>query len=269
MDRKVQTRLTEETRLATCSLVPFCPRPTALQGGRAFPPASRGRCGQGRRSVGGGRGRGLSRSSGRLRDLKPGRRAPAAGSVRRPGPAMQPLEAGLVPAPAREPRLTLWLRTGSGILAHLVALGFTIFLTVLSRPGTSECARRGGARERGGARMLRERSWECSETRSEDPRSGGASCGGVVRAWWGRPREVGPGRVGLWARGSEGRHTQLNSPVQQKRSPSWRMQVKEAKVHPRTGLTAASCPAELPSCRTAGWGIQARLVYVFPLGCSP
>ncbi|XP_059231639.1 probable transmembrane reductase CYB561D1 isoform X2 [Mustela nigripes] len=95
--------------------------------------------------------------------------------------------------------------------------------------------------------MLRERSWECSETRSEDPRSGGASCGGVVRAWWGRPREVGPGRVGLWARGSEGRHTQLNSPVQQKRSPSWRMQVKEAKVHPRTGLTAASCrAAELP-----------------------
>ncbi|XP_045861346.1 probable transmembrane reductase CYB561D1 isoform X1 [Meles meles] len=50
---------------------------------------------------------------------------------------MQPLEAGLVPAPPREPRLTLWLRTGSGILAHLVALGFTIFLTVLSRPGTS------------------------------------------------------------------------------------------------------------------------------------
>lgn len=82
---------------------------------------------------------------------------------------MQPLEAGLVPAPAREPRLTLWLRTGSGILAHLVALGFTIFLTVLSRPGTSEWARRGGARERGGAGMLRERSWERSETRSEDP----------------------------------------------------------------------------------------------------
>ncbi|KAL2772119.1 putative transmembrane reductase CYB561D1 isoform 5 [Daubentonia madagascariensis] len=49
---------------------------------------------------------------------------------------MQPLEVGLVPAPAREPRLTRWLRRGSGILAHLVALGFTIFLTVLSRPGT-------------------------------------------------------------------------------------------------------------------------------------
>ncbi|XP_015360565.1 probable transmembrane reductase CYB561D1 isoform X1 [Marmota marmota marmota] len=50
---------------------------------------------------------------------------------------MQPLEVGLVPAPAREPRLTRWLRRGSGILAHLVALGFTIFLTALSRPGTS------------------------------------------------------------------------------------------------------------------------------------
>ncbi|KAM4872759.1 putative transmembrane reductase CYB561D1 isoform 2-T2 [Thomomys bottae] len=50
---------------------------------------------------------------------------------------MQPLEVDLVPAPAREPRLTRWLRRGSGILAHLVALGFTIFLTVLSRPGTS------------------------------------------------------------------------------------------------------------------------------------
>ncbi|XP_069335137.1 probable transmembrane reductase CYB561D1 isoform X2 [Eulemur rufifrons] len=53
---------------------------------------------------------------------------------------MQPLEVGLVPAPAREPRLTRWLRRGSGILAHLVALGFTIFLTVLSRPGTSDWA---------------------------------------------------------------------------------------------------------------------------------
>uniref|UniRef100_A0A2K5EPS1 Cytochrome b561 family member D1 n=1 Tax=Aotus nancymaae TaxID=37293 RepID=A0A2K5EPS1_AOTNA len=49
---------------------------------------------------------------------------------------MQPLEVGLVPAPAGEPRLTRWLRRGSGILAHLVALGFTIFLTALSRPGT-------------------------------------------------------------------------------------------------------------------------------------
>lgn len=55
------------------------------------------------------------------------------------------MEVGLVPAPAREPRLTRWLRRGSGILAHLIALGFTIFLTVLSRPGTSECARRGEA----------------------------------------------------------------------------------------------------------------------------
>ncbi|XP_033290580.1 probable transmembrane reductase CYB561D1 isoform X1 [Orcinus orca] len=50
---------------------------------------------------------------------------------------MQSLEVGLVPAPQREPRLTRWLRRGSGILAHLVALGFAIFLTVLSRPGTS------------------------------------------------------------------------------------------------------------------------------------
>ncbi|XP_045672574.1 probable transmembrane reductase CYB561D1 isoform X1 [Phyllostomus hastatus] len=50
---------------------------------------------------------------------------------------MQTLEVGLVPAPAREPRLTRWLRRGSVILAHLVALGFTIFLTLLSRPGTS------------------------------------------------------------------------------------------------------------------------------------
>ncbi|XP_068396539.1 probable transmembrane reductase CYB561D1 isoform X1 [Eschrichtius robustus] len=50
---------------------------------------------------------------------------------------MQSLEVGLVPAPQREPRLTRWLRRGSGIMAHLVALGFTIFLTVLSRPGTS------------------------------------------------------------------------------------------------------------------------------------
>ncbi|XP_052035417.1 probable transmembrane reductase CYB561D1 isoform X2 [Apodemus sylvaticus] len=50
---------------------------------------------------------------------------------------MHPMEVGLVPAPSREPRLTRWLRRGSGILAHLIALGFTIFLTVLSRPGTS------------------------------------------------------------------------------------------------------------------------------------
>ncbi|XP_015424394.1 PREDICTED: LOW QUALITY PROTEIN: cytochrome b561 domain-containing protein 1 [Myotis davidii] len=49
---------------------------------------------------------------------------------------MQSLELGLVPTPAREPRLTRWLLRGSGILAHLLALGFTIFLTVLSRPGT-------------------------------------------------------------------------------------------------------------------------------------
>lgn len=69
---------------------------------------------------------------------------------------MQPLEVGLVPAPPREPRLTRWLRRGCGILAHLVALGFTIFLTVLSRPGTSEWARgrgqgTGRSRDAGGA----------------------------------------------------------------------------------------------------------------------
>uniref|UniRef100_A0ABK0LDK5 ascorbate ferrireductase (transmembrane) n=1 Tax=Rattus norvegicus TaxID=10116 RepID=A0ABK0LDK5_RAT len=50
---------------------------------------------------------------------------------------MHSMEVGLVPAPSREPRLTRWLRRGSGILAHLIALGFTIFLTVLSRPGTT------------------------------------------------------------------------------------------------------------------------------------
>lgn len=121
---------------------------------RAFPPAPRGRCGRICRIAGGVRGRSLCRSRGRLRVLKPGRRVLAAGSVRRPGPAMQTLEVGLIPAPTREPRLTRWLRRSSGILAHLVALGFTIFLTVLSRPGTSECAGRGGSREGGGAEML-------------------------------------------------------------------------------------------------------------------
>nr|XP_044994326.1 uncharacterized protein LOC101608505 isoform X4 [Jaculus jaculus] len=65
---------------------------------------------------------------------------------------MQPPEVGLLPAPAREPRLTRWLRRGSGILAHLVALGFTIFLTVLSRPGTSKCVGRGGPWEGAGPR---------------------------------------------------------------------------------------------------------------------
>uniref|UniRef100_A0A7N4PFT5 Cytochrome b561 family member D1 n=1 Tax=Sarcophilus harrisii TaxID=9305 RepID=A0A7N4PFT5_SARHA len=49
---------------------------------------------------------------------------------------MQSPAVGLVSAPAGEPRLARWLRCGSGILAHLVALGFTLFLTVLSRPGT-------------------------------------------------------------------------------------------------------------------------------------
>nr|XP_055196203.1 uncharacterized protein LOC129519580 isoform X2 [Nyctereutes procyonoides] len=102
---------------------------------------------------------------------------------------MQPLEVGLVPAPAREPRLSLWLRRGSGILAHLVALGFTIFLTALSRPGTSECAGRGGrGRGRGGAGRL-------------DPWRGPAG----LRAWWGgAPRAGGalwvfsPGTLYSW-----------------------------------------------------------------------
>lgn len=72
---------------------------------------------------------------------------------------MQTLEVGLVPAPAREPRLTRWLRRSCVILAHLVALGFTIFLTLLSRPGTSECARQGGARGGGGAEALEGQRW--------------------------------------------------------------------------------------------------------------
>lgn len=31
------------------------------------------------------------------------------------------------------------LRTASGAAAHLVALGFTIFVAVLARPGSSKC----------------------------------------------------------------------------------------------------------------------------------
>lgn len=96
-------------------------------------------------------GRSLSCSSRRLRDRKPGRSLCLLDCTGRLGIAMQLEEVGLVPAPAREPRLTRWLRRGSGILAHLIALGFTIFLTVLSRPGTSECAGRGGAMRGGGA----------------------------------------------------------------------------------------------------------------------
>ncbi|XP_067387820.1 probable transmembrane reductase CYB561D1 isoform X2 [Emydura macquarii macquarii] len=34
-------------------------------------------------------------------------------------------------------RVSRWLRRGSGALAHLVALGLTVFLLLLSRPGTS------------------------------------------------------------------------------------------------------------------------------------
>lgn len=99
-------------------------------------------------------GRSLSCSRHRLCDSKPGRRLWQLDCTGWPATTMQPLEVGLVPAPARDPRLTRWLRRGSGILAHLVALGFTIFLIALSRPGTSECARRGGTREGGGTEVL-------------------------------------------------------------------------------------------------------------------
>lgn len=107
----------------------------------------------------------------RLRGRKPGRSLWLLDCTGRLGIAMQLEEVGLVPAPAREPRLTRWLRRGSGILAHLIALGFTIFLIVLSRPGTSECARRGGAVEgaeprRWGGGPL----WARWETRNLDPR---------------------------------------------------------------------------------------------------
>ncbi|XP_023967496.1 probable transmembrane reductase CYB561D1 isoform X1 [Chrysemys picta bellii] len=36
-----------------------------------------------------------------------------------------------------ESRVSRWLRRGTGLLAHLVALGLTLFLLLLSRPGTS------------------------------------------------------------------------------------------------------------------------------------
>ncbi|XP_025022016.1 uncharacterized protein LOC103066203 isoform X7 [Python bivittatus] len=39
-------------------------------------------------------------------------------------------------APARC-RVFVWLRRGCGALAHLAALGMTVFLLLLSRPGTS------------------------------------------------------------------------------------------------------------------------------------
>lgn len=74
-----------------------------------------------------------------------GREGGREGARRRgPGPIMQPLDVGSIPAEPGEPRLTRWLRKGSGILAHLVALSFTLFLTLLSRPGTSEWARKAG-----------------------------------------------------------------------------------------------------------------------------
>ncbi|KAJ8784659.1 hypothetical protein J1605_008010 [Eschrichtius robustus] len=81
-----------------------------------FPPAPRGRCGRTAALPAASRG-GASPA------------AEAASAIANPEDVPWQLE--------REPRLTRWLRRGSGIMAHLVALGFTIFLTVLSRPGTS------------------------------------------------------------------------------------------------------------------------------------
>lgn len=54
-------RFTEETRLAACPLIPFCPPsatppPAPGLSRRASPPAPRGRCGRGRRSAGGAGG---------------------------------------------------------------------------------------------------------------------------------------------------------------------------------------------------------------------
>ncbi|XP_029410508.1 cytochrome b561 domain-containing protein 1 isoform X2 [Nannospalax galili] len=107
-------------------------------GAEALPPQStEGAVGASATQPAASRGRSLSCSRRRLRDRKPGRSLWQLDCAGWPGTAMQSLEVGLVPTPAREPRLTRWLRRGSGILAHLVALGFTIFLTVLSRPGTS------------------------------------------------------------------------------------------------------------------------------------
>lgn len=147
-------------------------RPWALLGGSLSPPSPRGRCGRTRRTAG-RPGRSLPRAAA-PGDLKPGRRARGGREYApvRSGPAMQSLELGLAPAPAREPRLTRWLRRGSGILAHLLALGFTIFLTVLSRPGTSEWAGRGGAR--GGAEGLEglRVGAPVPEAGSRDPRGG-------------------------------------------------------------------------------------------------
>lgn len=108
-----------------------------------------------RRIAGGVRGRSLSAAAAAPAISNPEDAFWQLGACAGPArPAMQTVEVGPVPTPTREPRLTRWLRRGSGILAHLVALGFTIFLTVLSRPGTSECTGRGGAREGGGAEML-------------------------------------------------------------------------------------------------------------------
>ncbi|XP_074833569.1 putative transmembrane reductase CYB561D1 [Carettochelys insculpta] len=42
-----------------------------------------------------------------------------------------------MPAGPPGSRLSRWLRRGSGLLAHLAALGLAVFLLLLSRPGTS------------------------------------------------------------------------------------------------------------------------------------
>lgn len=91
-----------------------------------------------------------------------------------PGPTMQPLEVGSIPAAPGEPRLTRWLRKGSGILAHLVALSFTLFLTLLSRPGTSEWpGRLGECTPDLGESPLLERGSPCAQNEAVGGATGG------------------------------------------------------------------------------------------------
>lgn len=127
---------------------------------------------------------------------------------------------------------------------------------------------RGGAREGGGAGTLEERRWERSETWSAAPPP--PQWRGELR----RGRKVvagrGPGRWVLEGRdfecGGGKADIQLNSPVHQKRSASRRIQVKEAKVHSRTGLTAASSwmgnPDQTAVC------LSPWLLPLSPIGCS-
>lgn len=121
--------------------------------------------------------------------------------------------------------------------------------------------------------------------RSRD--AGGASLGALRDLEWGLPPAPpqwrgelrrgskvvvgrGPGRWVLEGRGFEcggGKaDIQLNSPVHQKRSPSRRIQVKEAKVHSRTGLTAASSRMGNPD-QTAVC-LPPWLLPLSPIGCS-